>query len=162
MKRLLPLLLLAAGYAPAADVLTLDPVLYAEALREAQANADRARAESAASAEFSQVPTAEEWQGAMLEAGTELGDVLLLALLHRLNPAEPPLLRAREYADVLRLHHLMQQGNPRACRVLARAFREGRFENGLLFLQHEGLSTLMEQRAAAFQLPSVPDSVPHI
>ncbi len=154
MKRLLSVLtVLAAAMPLAAEDLTLDPTLYAEALREAQHAASLPTATSRAQ-EMARVSEAAEWKEAMRDAGTELGDVKLLALLQRLNPQESPLLRAKDFAEVLRLHHLMLAGTPRACMVLSAAFRNGRFENGLLFVSDEALSALMAQRAAAFQPPA--------
>ncbi len=99
-------------------------------------------------------PGVEDWQAAMRDAGTELAEVRLLVLLQRLNPLEPPATRAEDYAEVLRLHHLMLAGNARACLLLARACREGRFENGLQFIQSEGLAALLERRSAVFVVPA--------
>ncbi len=150
---------------PAAQ-LTLDPTLYAEALREVQGQATKpspAAAEPPAAAEVpekvpgarpepSSAPGVEDWQAAMRDAGTELGDVRLLVLLQRLNPLDPPAARAEDYAAALRLHHLMLAGNPRACLELARACREGALASGLAFIQDDALALLLERRAAAFQL----------
>ncbi len=162
-----------AGQGSAAQ-LTLDPGLYAEALREVQglppapqeapsAEASAAQAESASvpSAQpsaplkepVSTAPGVEDWQAALRDAGTELADVRLLVLLQRLNPLDPPSARAEDYAAALRLHHLMLAGNARACLELARACRTGAFESGLHFLQSEALAAVLERRAAAFQLP---------
>ncbi len=166
--------LLAAASANAAEQggvvpLTLDPTLYTEALREVQgANplpAPGVKKEAVAEPEgtgespvpqpkapVSSAPGVEDWQAAMRDAGTELADVRLLVLLQRLNPLDPPAARAEDYAAALRLHHLMLAGNARACLALARACREGHFESGLLFIQSEALSAVLERRAAAFQL----------
>ncbi len=138
--------------------LTLDPALYADALREvqglprAEVTAAPAAVETPAAAE---APAADvvDWQAAMRDAGTELGDVRLFALLLRLNPLEAPSRRAEDYAAALRLHHLMLAGNARACLELAAACRSGRFASGLAFIQSEPLARVMEQRAAAFHLP---------
>ncbi len=171
MKALpMPLLLLAAtlplislaeeGAAAAAEPLTLDPVLYAEALQVVQggaaapaAAAPAAQAPAPPAAEPSSAPGVVDWQAAMRDAGTELADVRLMVLLQRLNPLDPPSARAEDYAAALRLHHLMLAGNARACLALARACREGHFESGLVFIQSVQLAALLEQRAAAFQLP---------
>ncbi len=176
--RPLSLLLLLPAALAAETPLTLDPVLYEEALREVQGlapvnparPADKAeskaaagKAETAAPAESSgdQSPAAEpsadasDWQAVMMDAGTELADVRLLALLQRLNPDEPLSLRAEAYADALREHHLALAGNARACRALALAFRSGRLESGLLFIRSEALALVLDARAAAFQLPVV-------
>ncbi len=163
MKALsLPLLLAAVAAAEPAARLTLDPQLYAEALREVQggtkppveAPADTAKPDVAAA------PGMEDWEAAMQDAGTELGTVRLLVLMQRLNPLDPPAAREEDYAEVLRLHRLMLAGNPRACATLGRAFREGRFENGLLFIQNEDMGLRLQLRSQAFQLPSEVESLP--
>ncbi len=154
------------------EQLTLDPALYAEALREVQGVVPPAPAATPpvaespgqtdervspaippSSPEPTSAPGVEDWQAALRDAGTELADVRLLVLLQRLNPLEPPSARAEDYAEALRLHHLMLAGNARACLSLARACRDGHFESGLLFIQSESLAVLLERRAAAFQLP---------
>ncbi len=147
----------AAEQGAVAPQLTLDPELYAEALREVQGltPAPAAEAETQAPQEVppsAAAPGVEDWQAALRDAGTELADVRLLVLMQRLNPLDPPAARAEDYAEVLRLHHLMLAGNARACLLLACACREGRFENGLLFIESEPLARLLEQRAAMFQL----------
>ncbi len=165
-----PLLPAAEQAAP----LTLDPELYADALREVQGGTPppsvAAKEELAESAELPEElrPEAElaaraaidpgvmDWQAAMRDAGTELADVRLLALLQRLNPLDPPSARAEDYAAALRLHHLMLAGNARASLALASACRKGQFESGLAFIRSEALARLLEQRAAAFQLPLLP------
>ncbi len=147
--------------------LTLDPLLYAEALNAVQNGADAASpaaAESPAEAsvntakqEVSTAPGEEDWQAAMRDAGTELADVRLLVLLQRLNPLDPPAARAEDYAAALRLHHLMLAGNARACLALAAACRTGQFETGLHFIQSEALARVLERRAASFQLAPLPE-----
>ncbi len=160
-----------AGQGVPATQLTLDPGLYAEALREVQGAPSAPAATAPASAAPIQAPVAPpvdkpspaaqhaevaDWQAAMRDAGTELADVRLLALLQRLNPLDPPAARAEDYASALRLHHLMLAGNARAARELAHAFRTGCFESGLVFICSEGLAAVLERRAAAFQLSAVP------
>ncbi len=154
------------GGAPSSP-LTLDPELYAEALREVQglpgatppaenkepsASPEGVGALASAAAEAA-LPGVEDWEAAMRDAGTELADVRLLVLLQRLNPLDPPAARAADYASVLRVHHLMLAGNSRACLTLADAFRKGRFENGLLFIQSELLAAALERRSRAFLTP---------
>ncbi len=142
--------------------LTLDPGLYAEALREVQGVAPAAipnegkGAQKSAEQAVSSAPGAEDWQAAMRDAGTELADVRLLVLLQRLNPLEPPASRAEDYAEALRLHHLMLAGNARACLALAAACRAGKFESGLHFIQSDLLAEVLERRASAFQLAPSP------
>ncbi len=157
-----------AGQGAAAPQLTLDPQLYAEALREVQGvpqpptappqtppESPAATDDSpVAGAEVSTAPGVEDWQAAMRDAGTELADVRLLVLLQRLNPLDPPAARAEDYAAALHLHHLMLAGNARACLELARACRAGQFESGLIFIQSDALAQVLERRAAAFQLPA--------
>ncbi len=141
----------------AASQLTLDPGLYAEALREVHGLPQPPAADAGSSAAVrSLFPGVEDWQAAMRDAGTELADVRLLVLLQRLNPQAPPSARAEDYAAVLHLHHLMLAGNPRACLALARACREGQFESGLQFIQSEPLAVMLERRASVFQLPLLP------
>ncbi len=154
--------------------LTLDPGLYAEALREVQGlpSAPAATAPESAPIQAPVAPPVDktspaaqhaevaDWQAAMRDAGTELADVRLLALLQRLNPLDPPAARAEDYAAALRLHHLMLAGNTRAARELAHAFRTGCFESGLVFICSEGLAAVLERRAAAFQLPASPPLSP--
>ncbi len=181
MRSILFLLAFAAGVPvaaqqvpPAPGALTLDPQLYAEALRAVQEGtqappsapspAGQVSAEGAPGAPsappVSTAPGVDDWQAAQRDAGTELGDIRLLVLLQRLNPLDPPSARAEDYAEALRLHHLMQEGNPRACLTLARACREGHFESGLLFIRNEALARVLEARASAFQLPApLPQSV---
>ncbi len=180
MKAPVTLLLLAAAASAetagqgAAPQLTLDPELYAEALREVQGGTPPAStspgipAEAAVRGtpepgdEVSSAPGLEDWQAAMRDAGTELADVRLLVLLQRLNPLDPPSARAEDYAAALRLHHLMLAGNARACLELARACREGHFAGGLIFIQSDSLATVLERRANAFQLPpaAAPEPAP--
>ncbi len=169
LVRILPAaacLLLLPAVAETADQLTLDPTLYAEALREVQgvvapaaevpaAPEAPAPAPEAPAAAPSSAPGVEDWQAAMRDAGTELADVRLLVLLQRLNPLDPPAARAEDYAAALRLHHLMLAGNARACLELARACRNGHFESGLIFIQSEPLAAVLERRSAAFH-PSAP------
>ncbi len=144
---------LAAEEVPArSSALTLDPEIYAEALKAVQGGAPAAEAANETS--LPTVPGVEDWQAAMRDAGTELADVRLLVLLQRLNPQESPAARAEDYAAALRLHHLMLAGNARACLELARACREGCFESGLLFLRSEALAVVLERRSALFQLPA--------
>ncbi len=154
-------------WAESAAQLTLDPGLYAEALREVQgvvalaaelpaAAEGGAPAPEAPASAPSATPGVEDWQAAMRDAGTELADVRLLVLLQRLNPLDPPAARAEDYAAALHLHHLAFAGNARACLALARACRSGHFESGLIFIQSEPLAAVLERRAAAFQLPSSP------
>ncbi len=161
--RALPLLLLltAAAFAETAEQgsladipLTLDPAVYAEALQEVRGQAAAPVAKELPLQGHSTAPDVADWQAAMRDAGTELGDVRLLVLLQRLNPQSPLTLRAEDYAEVLRLHHLMLAGNPRACASLGRAMLEGRFENGLLFIESESMGQQLLRRSQVFQLPA--------
>ncbi len=153
-----------------ATQLTLDPALYAEALREVQgvepgvssaatpveSDANPAlQSEAGEALPAPSAPAVEDWQAALRDAGTELADVRLLVLLQRLNPLDPPASRAEDYAEVLRLHHLMLAGNARACLILAAACRAGHFEGGLIFIQSAALAEVLERRAAAFHLAPV-------
>ncbi len=162
--------------------LTLDPELYADALREVQGlpaqkreaapPQDQAAYDTSGEARGSREEMEDrlhppslpaelaEWQAAMDEAGSELSDVRLLVLLQRLNPLDPPGERADDYAAALYLHHLMLAGNRRACRELAEASRRGVLPGGLTFIKSEALAMMLEQRASALQLPRVAEPEP--
>ncbi len=143
---LLPLLCLTASAEEAP--LTLDMDVYADVLREVQA--ERKAAESAADSPAAPAtPEAElsEWCLAMQEVGTAQSEVRLILLLQRLNPT----VGVEPLAEALELHRLMLAGNARACEQVAAALRSGTLPNGLAFLCAPQLAGAVEERAAGFR-----------
>ncbi len=150
MRHLIPALLLGSlALAEDALPLTLDPGMYADALREVQqGKAAEGQPRPAQQPAGPSAPgDAAEWCLAMQEAGSPQAEVRLILLLRRLNPdagVEP-------LAEAVDLHRLMLAGNARACAGLAQAFRSGVLPNGLLFICHAGLAEAVQARAVPFQ-----------
>ncbi len=150
MRSFLTLLLL-ASVVLAEGSLTLDPGMYADALREVQANRARAAqpadAAPAPQAAALSSPEAAEWYRAMQEVGTPQADVRLILLLQQLNP----LAGVDELAAALQMHRLAMAGNASACAQLAAAFRSGTLPGGLVFIRDARLAQAVMARAV-FQL----------
>ncbi len=159
MRTFLLPLLLAGPAALAEGSLTLDPDMYAAALREVQQQRVQEPQAGQQAQTRPELPAGDEaeWCLAMQEAGTSLGEVRLILLLQRLNPGTG----AEALAEALDLHRLMQAGNAPACMQLAAALRSGTLPGGLAFIRSAPLAEAVERRAAAFQpFPGRPTAQP--
>ncbi len=161
---LLPLLLLGpVSLATQAEPpLTLDPGMYADALRTVQEHKQKENILPPSAHNRNAVPAtmeseAAEWCLAMQQAGTPQCEVRLILLLQRLNPGAG----VDALAGALRLHQLVLAGNAPACGEIAEALRNGRLPGGLAFIRCEALARALDERQARFQLcPARPTGQP--